>query len=839
MRIPRLLAAAGLSALLVALTPAVAWAEPEAAVRHNARQPVAGAYLVTLKPGALAAVDTRATAESAVARYGGRLHSVYTRTMSGYAVEGLSELAARRIAARPEVASVTQSGTAGIAGTVTQPNPPNWGLDRIDQRALPLNREYRYDDTAAGQGVNVYIVDTGIRFTHGEFEGRAKLGVDYVSPGTGGTDCHGHGSHVAGIVGGKSYGVAKKATLWSVRILGCNGMGQDIDVTKAAEWITANAQKPAVVNMSIYTDDKDIAASAIKSSIASGVQWSLITGNNGGNACNYGPGGQVPEALQVGNVTSSDTKAGDSNYGTCMDLHAPGSSILSAYHTSDTATTTLSGTSMAAPHVAGAIARFLTTAPTATPAQIHTWVMDNATTGALVNLPSGTPNKLLYIPVADTPPPTGDFTVAASPASATVRAGESATTRITAAATGGAGSGSGPAVVGGQPTTVEENPFMISQRREGSSFPGQQSCSSTLMGPRTVLTAAHCLLENGGRKWFVYGATNLNDPGFTAEIASTWVHPSYTHWSEGYDVAVITLDRDVPVPAGMTYPTLNTSAANNTPGTMGTAIGWGKTGANTYSDVLRKADVPVAADSGCQGRFPGQYKTPAMICTGYADGHSAACVGDSGGPYLVGNTVVGVFSWMSTGCDWYAVYTRVSTYATEIAAHLPGTTPPPAGEITLAASGLPTGAAATFSPGSISVGGSSTLTVTTAASTPAGTYPITVTGTKGSTSARTTFTLTVTGGTPPTPGNLTLGNPGVQTGYVGRPVTLAMQASGGTTPYRFSATGLPSGLSINQSTGVISGTPSTWQNANVTVTVTDAAGRTAKAQFYWFIFPAQ
>ncbi|MFC7245636.1 putative Ig domain-containing protein [Catellatospora aurea] len=226
-----------------------------------------------------------------------------------------------------------------------------------------------------------------------------------------------------------------------------------------------------------------------------------------------------------------------------------------------------------------------------------------------------------------------------------------------------------------------------------------------------------------------------------------------------------------------------------------------------------------------------------MICTGYADGHAAACQGDSGGPFLVGGTVVGVFSWMSTACDWYAVYTRVSAYAADIAPHLPGgNEPPPAGDITLSASGLPSGATASFAPGSIDVGGSSTLSVATTAGTPAGTYAITVTGNDGTSSAQTTLTLTVQGGG--TPGILTITNPGVQTSYVGRPVSLPIAASGGTTPYRFTATGLPSGLSINQSTGVVSGTPTTWQNANPTVTVTDAAGRTAKATFYWFIFPA-
>ncbi|MEV4140234.1 putative Ig domain-containing protein [Dactylosporangium sp. NPDC049742] len=385
----------------------------------------------------------------------------------------------------------------------------------------------------------------------------------------------------------------------------------------------------------------------------------------GGNACNYGPGGQIPEGVQVGNATSGDTKAGDSNYGTCMDLFAPGSNVLSAYHTSDTASTTMSGTSMAAPHVAGAVATYLTGHPSATPAQVHAWVTDNASTGKMFGLPAGTPNKLLYVPAAAGPPPTGDYTLSASPASATVQAGGSATSTIAATATGTAV----PSVVGGQPTTVEQHPFMISQRREGSSFPGQQSCSSTLMGPHTV----------------------------------------------------------------------------------------------------------------------------------------------------------------------YTVYTRVSTYAAEIAAQLPGGNPPPGSDITLSATGLPSGATASFSPGTVSTGGTATLTVTTSAGTPAGTYPITVTGTKGSTTAQTTFTLTVQGGG--TPGPLALTNPGTQNSVAGRPAALTLRAQGGTTPYRFTASVLPAGLTLNPSTGVVSGTPTTFQTSNVTVTVTDAAGRTARATFFWFVMP--
>ncbi|SFQ20233.1 serine protease [Amycolatopsis arida] len=220
-----------------------------------------------------------------------------------------------------------------------------------------------------------------------------------------GNDCNNHGTHVSGIVGGETRGVAKAVDLVSVRVLGCDGFGKDVDVIEAAEWITKNAEKPAVANLSVYTDDPDIAAEAISNSISSGIQWSLITGNNGRDACDHGPGGQVPSALQVGNSTSNDTRRFDSNHGRCMDLFAPGTDINSAYRSSDSSYGTLSGTSMAAPHVAGAMALRLHDAPSSSPAQLHSWVMDNASTGKLSGLSGDTPNKLLYVPNDGSQPP--------------------------------------------------------------------------------------------------------------------------------------------------------------------------------------------------------------------------------------------------------------------------------------------------------------------------------------------------------------------------------------------------------------------------------------------------
>ncbi|MFI5734108.1 trypsin-like serine protease [Kribbella sp. NPDC051587] len=429
----------------------------------------------------------------------------------------------------------------------------------------------------------------------------------------------------------------------------------------------------------------------------------------------------------------------------------------------------------------------------------------------------------------------GDFSLSVDPSSATVAAGQSTMATVKTTAALRAGSGAHPSVVGGETTTVDKYPFMISMRREGSAFPGKQSCSMALVGPHTVVGAAHCLLENGGEKWFIYGATNLNEDGFRANIKSTWTHPDYTSWRTGHDVAVITLDRDVPVPAGMVYPTIATDTSVNAPGTMGRGIGWGKTSSSTYSDTLRTAEFPVAEDSACaqQQDLSGTWKSDgSMLCTGYADGHKGVCVGDSGSPYLEGSQIVGFFSWMSNACNTYGVYSRVTTYADLVKAQLPGG--PAAGDIALSASGLPSGATATFDPSSVNAGGSSKLTIATNASTPAGTYTVKLTGKSATTSRDATFTLTVQSGPPS--GTVTVKDPGWQFVQRGRPVNLQLQASGGTGSYRWTATGLPTGLSINPTSGLVTGTPTTsGQIYNTTATATDTNGVVGKRQFSWFV----
>ncbi|PSL47150.1 subtilisin family serine protease [Saccharothrix carnea] len=915
---------------------------PEGVVRGGAENPVPGNYVVKLKDAAVATSGVARTVDSLVSQYGGRAEHVLTQVMRGYVVDNLGEQQARRLAAHPAVESVIQSGTSRAGDT--QDNPVNWGLDRVDQRDRPLDRKYTYP-SHGGQGVNVYIVDTGIRYSHQEFDGRAKFAADFIVPADNGNDCNGHGTHVAGITGGETRGVAKKVTLHSVRILDCNGRGKDSDVVVAAEWLARNAIKPAVANLSVYTDNPSIAVDAIKGSIAAGVQWALITGNNGGNSCDHGPGPRVETGVRTGNATSSDARAGDSNDGACMDLFAPGSGIDSSFHQSDSSYGQLSGTSMAAPHVAGTLALRLSEAPSSTPADLKKWVVDNATTGKMTNIRTGTPNRLLHLP-AGNPQPGNDFSISASPSSVSADPGQSAGTTISTAVTRGAaqnvrlsasgqpagvtasfdpssvtaggssrlslsvgasvtpgtynltvtGTGtdatrtanvslkvngevppgsftltadpaggsvaqgssvtttisatsafqadgeSGVAVVGGTPTTVAEYPFIISQHRTGGVRPQEQSCTGSVVAPRKVLIAAHCKFSQGDPKYLIYGRDDLanTDTGTRIEIAEYKAHPSYNPsdgWRTGFDVAIITTTTDIPTPAGMAYPPIARSTDSLPVGTRGTAVGYGKSDANdaNRNTKLYEAVLPVAEDQNCRdiaGHFDARY----MFCNGYSSGGPSLCQGDSGGPYLHNGKIYGVFSWLRTDCAYYQAHARMHGVLGDWANQEIGSTNPPTGDITLSASGLPSGATASFNPGKIAVGSGSRLTIGTTSSTPVGTYEITVTGTKGTESRTVKYSLTVTTGNPG-PTDLSLTNPGTQTSVKGRAVTLQLVAEGGSGGYRFSATGLPAGLSVNTSTGLISGTPTTWANYNPRVTATDSAGASVSQSFYWFVFP--
>jgi serine protease len=382
--------------------------EREIRVPKGARA-VPDRYVIVLEEAALGGAQMSRPAVSQVAdelarRHGGRVTHVYAHALRGFATV-MSKARAQALARDPRVKYVEQD--AEVWAMDTESSPP-WGLDRIDQRDRPVDANYTYDLT--GAGVNAYIIDTGIRTTHVDFTGRAFHGYTAVNDGRGSNDCNGHGTHVAGTVGGATWGVAKKVTLVAVRVLDCDGSGTISGVIAGVDWVTANFVAPAVANMSLGGGASSSLDTAVRNSIAAGVTYAVAAGNSGANACDYSPS-RVLEALAVGASTSSDARSSFSNQGPCLDLFAPGTSITSAWHTSDTDTETISGTSMASPHVAGVAALYLEQNPTASPSAVAGAIVGNATTGHLTGIATDTPNRLLYSRVvAGDSPPTASFT---------------------------------------------------------------------------------------------------------------------------------------------------------------------------------------------------------------------------------------------------------------------------------------------------------------------------------------------------------------------------------------------------------------------------------------------
>ncbi|MFJ2116174.1 MULTISPECIES: S8 family peptidase [unclassified Streptomyces] len=357
----------------------------------DAADAVDGSYIVTLKKSSgLAAAS--AAGRDVVSEYGGTVERTYTAALNGYAAE-LSPTQARRLAADPAVDQVFQNRT--VRALATQTNPPSWGLDRIDQTSLPLNQQYAYPDTA-GEGATVYVIDTGVRIAHQDFGGRAVNGYDAVDNDNVAQDGNGHGTHVAATAAGTAYGVAKKAKIVAVRVLNNSGQGTTAGVVAGIDWVTNNHSGPSVANVSLGGGVDTVLDTAVQNSIRSGVTYAIAAGNNNANAQNYSPA-RVPEAITVGATTSTDARASYSNYGSRVDIFAPGSSITSAWNTSNTATNSISGTSMAAPHVAGAAAVYLAGHPTATPAQVATALVDGGTSGTVTSPGTGSPNKLLKL----------------------------------------------------------------------------------------------------------------------------------------------------------------------------------------------------------------------------------------------------------------------------------------------------------------------------------------------------------------------------------------------------------------------------------------------------------
>lgn len=358
---------------------------------------VRGRYIVVFHD---AVSDVDGTIDRLVRDSGARVHYRYHHALKGFAAT-IPAPALEGIRRNPMVSFVEADA---IVTKNNQSNPPSWGLDRIDQRTLPLDFLYSYQNT--GSGVRVYIIDTGIRFSHQEFGGRAVSGYDFVDNDADASDCDGHGTHVAGTVGGASVGVAKGATMVAVRVLNCNGSGTVSGVVAGINWVAANHISPAVANMSLGGGNSSSIVTAVENAIAAGVTFVVSAGNSNANACNYSPA-NAPSAITVGASTSGDVRSWFSNYGSCVDIFAPGSSIYSSTNDANNSYDSWDGTSMASPHVAGVAALFLQTNTTATPTQVSNAILGNATTGVLSSLGTGSPNLLLYSLITGpvTPPP--------------------------------------------------------------------------------------------------------------------------------------------------------------------------------------------------------------------------------------------------------------------------------------------------------------------------------------------------------------------------------------------------------------------------------------------------
>ena len=366
----------------------------------RAEKPIEGQYIVVLDPERLQtppglerapglAVAAENAAVDLAARFDVGVAGVYRHALQGFVARG-DERAMARMLKDPRVAFIEEDGEVSLDATQSG---ATWGLDRSDQRDRPLNGTYVYDYT--GSNVRAYVIDSGILASHSDFGGRVSGGYSAINDGRGTSDCNGHGTHVAGTIGGATWGVAKSVRLVPVRVFGCTGGSANSTIIAGIDWVRANRVLPAVANMSLGGGASSATDTATNNLANSGVVVVVAAGNSNADACNYSPA-RASGAFTVGSTTSTDVRSSFSNYGSCVDIFAPGSSIRSAWYTSTTATNTISGTSMASPHVAGAAALYLQRFPTASRTTVTSWLINNATLNRLTSIGTGSPNRLLY-----------------------------------------------------------------------------------------------------------------------------------------------------------------------------------------------------------------------------------------------------------------------------------------------------------------------------------------------------------------------------------------------------------------------------------------------------------